>query len=159
MKIATTRFGEIEIDENLVFDFVDPILGYEQYAKYALVDYMPDSPFKWLQSVENPDIAFPVTFPAYFGLDYQFVIPEQEAKKLGLTSADELLSVNIACIPQGRPQDATINLLGPIIINAVNKKAMQLVLVNTNHSIKQRLFPGNPEKVEETKPEGEKVEI
>src|SRR3989339_974566 len=140
MKFNTNRFGEIEIDENLVFTFIEPMLGYEHLTKYVLIDYGQDSPFKWLQSIEDGDVAFPVTFPAYFGLDYQFVIPEQEAKDIELTNVDDLLSLNIACIPQGDPKSATINLLGPLVINISNRKAMQLVLVNTSYSVRHKLF-------------------
>ena len=142
MKINTSRFGEIEVDEDLVFNFIEPILGYENLSKFVLIDYTPDSPFKWLQAVEDPNVAFPVTFPGYFGLDYQFVIPEEDAKKLELSGIEDLLSVNIVCIPPGSPQAATINLLGPLVINAVNRKAMQLVLINTNFTVKHKLFGG-----------------
>jgi len=145
MKITTSRFDELEINEDIIFNFVEPILGYEHLSKFVLVDNIPESPFKWLQAVEDGNIAFPVTVPGYFGLDYQFVIPDQEAKKLGLTSANDLLSLNIACIPPGKPEEASINLLGPIIINLENRKAMQLVLVNDNLSVKHKLFADKPE--------------
>lgn len=140
MKITTTRFGEIEIDESLVFNFIEPILGYENLESFALLDHSPDSPFKWLQAVEDPNIAFPITFPAFFGINYEFVIPEDKAKKLELSSAENLLSFNISCIPRGNPQNATINLAGPIVVNMDNKKSMQLVLTNTNFSTKHKLF-------------------
>ncbi|MFH0702437.1 MAG: flagellar assembly protein FliW [bacterium] len=143
MKIDTSRFGEIEVDENLIFDFIEPILGYEKIFKYVLVDHTPNSPFKWLQSLETKNIAFPVTFPGYFGLDYKFVIPEEDAKRLELFNSENLLTLNIVCIPPGKPQFTTINLIGPIVINIENKKAMQLVLINTNYSVRHRLFPEN----------------
>lgn len=142
MIINTTRFGELEIDENLIFNFIEPILGYENIRKYILIDHMPDSPFKWLQAVEDCNIAFPVTIPGFFGLDYQFIIPEEEAKRLELTNPEDLLILNIVCIPTGDPQSATINLVGPIVINSSNKKGMQLVLVSTNYSVRHKLFPG-----------------
>jgi flagellar assembly factor FliW len=156
MKINTSRFGELEINEEVIFNFVEPILGYENITKYVLVDNVPDSPFKWLQSCEDGNIAFPVTVPGYFGLDYQFVIPDEEAKKLDLSSANQLLSLNIACIPPGKPEEATINLLGPIIINLENRKAMQLVLLNDNLPIKHKLFTDKPEKNAETEQIGAK---
>ena len=140
MKINTSRFGELEVDESSIFIFIEPILGYEHLSKFFIVDHMPESPFKWLQSIENGNVAFPITAPGNFGLDYQFIIPEDEAKKLNITKAENILSLNVVCIPQGAPQFATINLLGPIIINTVNKKAMQLVLANSNFSAKHKLF-------------------
>jgi len=149
MKITTSRFGELEINEDIIFNFVEPILGYEHLSKFILVDNVIESPFKWLQSVEDGSIAFPVTVPGYFGFDYQFVIPDDEAKKLDLTGPNELLSLNIAYIPPGKPEEASINLLGPVIINLTNRKAMQLVLVNDNLSVRHKLFPDkNKEAVE-----------
>ena len=151
MKINTSRFGEVEVDEELIFNFIEPILGYEQLTKFILLDHTPDSPFKWLQSAEDPGVAFPVTFPAFFGIEYQFVISEEKAKKLELTKAEDLLSFNITCVPQGNPQNATVNLVGPIVVNMVNKKSMQLILTNVSFSTKHKLFNQPTLKVE--KPE------
>lgn len=143
MKIQTSRFGEIEVDENLVFDFIEPILGYDHLRKFVLVDNQPDSPFKWLQSLDDGNIAFPVSFPSYFGIDYQFVIPEDKSNKLELTGSDNLITFNIVCIPHGKPENTTINLAGPIIINAENQSAMQLVLNNAKYAVKHKLFDEN----------------
>jgi len=140
MQITTTRFGEIEIDDELVFEFIEPILGYDKLKKYVLIDNSPESPFKWLQSVEDPNIAFPITFPSYFSIDYKFTVPEDKAQKLEVKNAENVLTFNIACIPQGQAQDATINLVGPIVINVESKKGLQLVLTDTKYSIKHRLF-------------------
>lgn len=140
MIIETSRFGNVEVEDDLVFSFISPILGYEKLNKYVLVDHSEDSPFKWLQSVENKEVAFPVSFPAYFGIDYQFVIPEENAKQLDITSGENVVTLNIVCIPQGKSEDSTINLLAPIIINAENKKAMQLILNDSKFSVRHKLF-------------------
>lgn len=150
MKINTSKFGEVEVNEDFIFNFIEPILGYENLKKYTLIDHLPGSPFKWLQSIEDPNVSFPVTYPGFFELDYKFVIPEENVKKLEITNHESVLSINIACIPPGNPQLATINLLGPIIINIDNRKAMQIVLLNTNYSVKQKLFPNGIEKSMET---------
>jgi len=140
MKLTTTRFGEIEVDDDLVFNFIEPILGYENLSKFILLDHTADSPFKWLQSTEDSNVAFPVTFPAFFGINYEFVIPEEKAKLLELTNAENLLSFNITCVPQGNPQNSTVNLIGPIVINMENKKGMQLVLTNSSYTTRHKLF-------------------
>ena len=140
MKINTEKFGEINIDENLVFEFVEPIIGYENLKKYVLVEHAENSAFKWLQSIEDESLAFPVSTPAYFDIDYQFEIPTDVAEKINLTSVESLISLNIVTIPQGKPRNSTINLLAPIIINATNKKGMQLILSNSNYPVKQLLF-------------------
>lgn len=142
MNIETTRFGTIEIDDNLIFDFVEPIIGYDKFRKYVFIEHNEQSAFKWLQSIDAPELAFPVTSPAFFNIDYQFEIPTEKAEKIELTSVESLISVNIVTIPSINPQKATVNLLAPIIINATNKKGMQLILSNSNFQVKYPLFEG-----------------
>ncbi len=148
-KIQTSRFGEIEIDNSLLFNFVSPIIGYSDYKKFILVDYRPDSPFKWLQSVENKDLAFPITLCSYFNIDYQFEISDEDAETLGVKSADEILAINIVTIPQINPQGATINLLAPIVINTTNNNAMQIILKDSKLPVRHPLFEKKEEKSNE----------
>ena len=140
MKINTKKFGEININDNLVFDFVEPIIGYDSLTKYVLVEHAENSAFKWLQSIEDSSLAFPVTSPAFFDIDYQFEIPTDKAEKIGLTTVESLISLNIVTIPKSNPRKATINLLAPIIINATNKQGMQIILSNSNYPVKSMLF-------------------
>lgn len=140
MKILTEKFGEINIDENLIFNFVEPIIGYDDLTKYVLVEHSENSTFKWLQSIEDSGLAFPVTSPAVFDIEYQFEIPTDKAEKIGLTTVESLISLNIVTIPASNPRKATINLLAPIIINAANKQGMQIILSNSNYPVKSLLF-------------------
>ena len=145
MNILTEKFGEIIIDENLIFDFVEPIIGYDELKRYVLVEHSENSAFKWLQSIEEPSLAFPETSPAFFDIDYQFEIPTEKAEKINLTSVESLISLNIVTIPSRNPRKATINLLAPIIINAANKQGMQLILSNSNYPVKCSLFKDEQE--------------
>ena len=142
MNIITEKFGEISIDENLIFDFIEPIIGYDALKKYVLVEHSENSAFKWLQSVEEPSLAFPVTSPAFFDIDYQFEIPTEKAEKIDLHSVESLISLNIVTIPAHNPKKATINLLAPIIINAANREGMQIILSNSNYPVRYPLFKG-----------------
>ena len=136
MILNTTKFGEIDIDESLIFDFVEPVIGYDNLKKYVLVEHSGGSSFRWLQSIEDPDLAFPVTSPAFFDIDYQFEIPTEKAELIDLHSVESLISLNIVSIPASNPRKATINLLAPIIINAANKQGMQIILSSSNYPIK-----------------------
>lgn len=145
MKINTTRFGEIEVSEQSIFHFISPIIGYENLKNFAFIDNSPESPFKWLQSCEDAAIAFPVTIPSFFGLDYQFMLPDAEAKKLEITDGNQVLTLNIVNIPSSNPKGATINLLAPLVINAENLTAMQIILPDDNLSVRHPLFIKKPE--------------
>lgn len=140
MRIQTAKFGEIDVNDELIFDFVEPIIGYDNLRKYILVEHNDNSVFKWLQSIEDSELAFPVSSPAYFDIDYQFEISDELADKINLESVESLISLNIVTIPQLNPQKATINLLAPIIINADNKKGLQMILSNSNYPVKYPLF-------------------
>lgn len=140
MILETSKFGEVEVNEEYIFNFVEPIIGYDEYKLFALIDYNEESPFKWLQSLENPDLALPVTIPAYFGIPYEFAIPDEKESVLEAKDASEILCLNIANVPNGAPQLTTINLMAPLVINTTNKKAIQLILSNSNFAIKHRLF-------------------
>ncbi len=140
MKLQTTKFGEVEVSEDYVFTFVEPIIGYDEYKEFALIDYNEKSPFKWLQAVDNPELALPVTIPAYFGIPYQFTIPDEKENILEAKDANSILALNIANIPNGEPQNATVNLLAPIVVNTDNKKAIQLILTNSDFSVRYKIF-------------------
>ncbi len=140
MIIDTEKFGQIEINDDLIFDFVEPVIGYDNLTKYVLVEHSENSSFKWLQSIEDKNLAFPVTSPAFFEIDYQFEIPTDKAEKISLNSVESLISLNIVSIPSNNPRKATINLLAPIIINAANKQGMQIILSSSNYPVKYPLF-------------------
>ena len=75
MKSESTRFGTIEVKDDSVLVFPSGILGFPEWTKYVLLDHDTDAPFKWLQCMEAPQLAFVVLDPAFFKMDYQIQIP------------------------------------------------------------------------------------
>ena len=61
MQVKTTRFGTIEIDESLTITFPKGILGFPTHKSFALIQPNEDDLFFWLQSIEDPALAFVVT--------------------------------------------------------------------------------------------------
>lgn len=140
MKLDTLKFGTLEVNEELIFNFIEPILGYEHLKKFVLIDYDSTSPFKWLQSIEEADVSFPVTIPALFSIEYVFTVPEEYSKMLNLVNIEDVLTINIANIPSGHPELSTVNLLAPIIVNVKNKDAIQMILQDSDYSVREKLF-------------------
>jgi flagellar assembly factor FliW len=139
--IQTARFGEIEVADDRLIEFVEPVLGFERTRRYVILDHAEDSPFKWLQSAEDPELAFVVTNPRLFGIDYEFEIPDETVSKLTIEDAEDVIVLTIVNIPQGSPEKMTANLLGPVIISHSSRKAMQIVLNDTEYTTKTRLLP------------------
>ncbi len=139
--VPTTRFGEIEVESDRLIRFVEPILGFTDSNQYILLDHAENSPFKWLQSLQEPDLAFVVTNPRFFGIDYEFVLEDEFVEKLAIQSPEDTLVLTIVNIPSGNPSLMTANLMGPVIINQNTRAAMQVVLVNSEFTTKTRLLP------------------
>ncbi len=141
MIVNTTRFGEVEADEKLVFTFVSPIIGFENAKYFILIENDNNNVFRWLQSTEYPDLAFPVSTTSNFKIDYSFEIDDQTVDLLDLKSIEEVLTLNIVNIPKGKPKESTINLLAPVIINKRTKQGAQLILNGADYLVQQPLFP------------------
>ncbi len=133
MKIKTTRFGEIEIEEGKIITFPAGIPGFQNEKRYVLLPAGDDSPLIWLQSVENPALAFLAASPADFGLNYSFDLSDTIAEELEIQAPDDLLILVLLTLrreEEGRDGQVkvTANLLGPLVINANKKKGRQVVL-------------------------------
>lgn len=147
MKIQTTRFGEIEVAEELFFELVSPILGYDNETQFVLIEHKTNASFKWLQSTQTPELAFAVTIPGLFGIEYTFELPDNTQEELEIESSDDILSLNIALIPHENPRASTVNLLAPLIFNVKTRKGSQVILSGSTFSVHHPLFEFEKEAV------------
>lgn len=136
MKITTSRFGTIEVEEQEVIHLENGMIGFPEEKRFVLLRHHEESPFFWFQSVEKGDLAFVLTDPFWFQPDYDIEISQEDAESLGLRSPSEgiqtLVVVNIHS--SNGTSEITANLLGPIIINLHNRLAKQIVLYRTPYS-------------------------
>lgn len=140
MKLNTVRFGEIEIEEKRIFNFVMPIIGFDSLRKFILLEPNKDSVFKWLQSTEDPALAFPVISVATLKFDYSIDLPDSVVNTLEIKSVESVLVMNITSIPQDNPKGTTINLLAPLIFNLDTQTAGQVVLSSSGYDISYPMF-------------------
>jgi flagellar assembly factor FliW len=119
---------------------INPILGYEHEKKFVIIEHKEQSKFRWLQSVVSPEIAFVVTVPGLFDIDYSFELPERTQEDLDINCAEDILALNIVVIPSENPRESTINMLAPLVFNINNRKGTQIVLAGTNFKVDFPLF-------------------
>jgi len=139
MVINTTRFGDIKIDENTIIDFPSGILGFPKYAKYVLLDMDENSPLKWMQSTEEPSLAFVVTNPNLFMPDYSIDATRKDLSDIQVENAEDVIILVLVTIPKD-PSLVTANLKGPVLVNTKNNKGKQLIIDNPEYSIKFSLI-------------------
>lgn len=140
MKIQTTRFGELIVPEESIVRFQAGLPGFPRYKRYALFPYEDNSPFFILQSVTNPDLTFLTADPYRFFDGYIFEVEDVLAAGLGFAD-DNRPSIYCVVTLKDIIENATINLLGPLLINWRDKIGAQITLQDTNYSARQALFP------------------
>lgn len=139
MIIETVRFGKLEIADTEVIEILGGLLGFAENTKYVLLDHDQETPFKWLQAVDNPELAFVIMEPFIFCPDYQFDLSDYDANELKLSKPEEAAVFVILVLPAD-PQKVSANIKAPIVINWANKKGKQVVLNNESYPIKFYLF-------------------
>ena len=137
MLVATSRFGQIEVDDDKVITFKDGVLGFPQCRRYALIQTSPDPVFYWLQSVEEPNLAFLVCDPRTFVPEYQVPIRRDEIANLDLAHEQDC---EVLVIVNKHGASLTGNLLGPLIVGATSKKGRQFVLSDKRLSTRHPLM-------------------
>ena len=137
MEIETTRFGLLSIEDERVMTFPRGLLGFPDHARFALIQTGEDNYFFWLQSVDDPNLAFVVTDPAIFFKDYDVPIREEAQTEIALDDP-ALAQVFVICNKVG--DWLTGNLLGPILVNAGNRLATQVVLTEKKWTTRQPLY-------------------
>lgn len=128
MNIETTRFGTLEVDKENFLTFPSGIIGFPLSTQYFLLDHSRDVPFKWLQSVQEPHLAFVVMDPALFKPDYRIALKREDIAEIGAVTLDDLLIFVILTVPSPDPTLITANLRGPVVVNARNRLAKQVIL-------------------------------
>jgi flagellar assembly factor FliW len=134
LTIKTTRFGEVEIDKNLAIHFPDGLLGFPEQKDYIILEHKPGSPFCWLQSVTDHDLAFVMTNPFLLKEDYLENLPPDDQALFFGENGKEHIVFALATIPQGKAENTTINLLGPLVIDPGSKTGRQVILANSGYN-------------------------
>jgi flagellar assembly factor FliW len=139
LRITTTRFGELEIVREDILAFKDGPLGFEGLTRFSIVDPGDATLILWLQSTEDPAIAFPILEPKIFKPDYSIKLLLSELNSLNINKIEEVSIYTILTIPQN-VTEMSANLKAPIVINNVNKMARQIVLQDSKLDVRYKMY-------------------
>lgn len=140
MKLVTSNFGEINIPDDNIINFEKGIPGFETNTKYVIInDEDKNSPFCWLQSIEDPGLAFTLVNPYLVHEGYNPKFPTSQMEKLGEGSQEDYSVLSIVIIPDDIKEIRT-NLMAPIVINLKTRKAAQIVTEGDNYPVKYYIF-------------------
>ncbi len=141
MRVRTTRFGEVEVDASRLLVFPLGLLGFSRFRTFVLLQPDERGVFYWLQSVEDPELAFVVTEPTAWRPEYQVPMRANELADLGL---EDIAEATCFAIVNRRDGAITANLQGPLVINPATRTGMQIVMSDRQWGTRHELvrLPG-----------------
>ena len=128
MKIQTSRFGEVDVPEESIVMFPLGLVGLPRHTRYVVFDVEHNAGYQWLQSLDDPTLAFVIVQADLIQPDFQAQVAEESLADLDVAPDESLAIKVIVSIPQGRPDQATANLRAPIVVNLRTRKAKQIIL-------------------------------
>lgn len=139
MEIQTRTFGPVEIEESQLVTFTDPLPGFPKRTRFAVLNPDPETPFSFLQSVEEADVCLLIADPRHFFPDYRVELRAGALADLEIEDGSQTAVAVVLNVPAD-PADATANLLAPIVFNADRKLARQVILEGSGYPVREPLF-------------------
>jgi len=113
--------------------------GFPDAHRFVVAPWGPaGSPFLLLSSMEDADVGFVVVPPWVFYPEYDFELDSGTAERLALAGAEDAVVFAVVTLRE-QPEDSTLNLLGPIVVNRFTHEAAQVVLPSAGYSVRAPL--------------------
>jgi flagellar assembly factor FliW len=132
LKVKTTRFGTLDVAEKDLIVFPEGLVGFSGKKRFMIYSKENNHPFFWLQSVDDPKLAFVICDPAIFFPDYRISARKTELAAIGSANPEELIICVVVSINR-KPFTMSANLQGPLVINTEDRLAKQIVLIESNY--------------------------
>jgi flagellar assembly factor FliW len=127
VEIENTRFGTIEVADDQLIEFPNGIIGFPDAKHFLILEHGENTPLRWLQAVERPELALVIIDPLPIVEDYPIERIRKETADLELGDEEELAVAAVMTLPPA-PQTPTVNLLAPIVIGVERRRGKQVVL-------------------------------
>ena len=141
MQITTKVFGEITIDDEKIIHFPNGIIGFPELTDFAMIhdEEKGTDTIHWLQSLQEPAIAMPVMDPLIVCPDYNPEVDDELLNSIGEIVPEELLVMVTVTVPKDI-KNMTVNLKGPMVINAAQRKATQVIVEGDEYPVKFPIY-------------------
>ena len=142
MFIKTRIFGDVEISDDKIITFDDGIIGFPELKHFAIMhdeEKGSDAGIKYFQSVEEPGFAMPVMDPLMVCENYNPQVNDELLAPLGELKDDNIIVLVTVTVPTDLTK-MTVNLQGPIIINADDKKGAQIIVEGNDYPVRFPIY-------------------
>jgi flagellar assembly factor FliW len=145
VEFISERFGKITYDEAEVLRFPQGLVGFPDMTRFFMYSDERVAPLAWLQSLDDSALAFLVCDPFLFFPEYEVNVKLPPALRQQMGEQGDLRVLTIVTIHADFTR-STVNLLGPLVINARTRNAWQIILEDDKLSTRHPLFDDAAEK-------------
>lgn len=138
MRVQTRYWGVQEVAEDRLVCFPQGLPGFPDCHRFVLLGEQGGA-FLWLQCVDDPEVALPVTDPFALVPGYEVPLEEDDVELLGVEAAQEV-AVLVVVTVRSDPLRATANLAAPILVNTTRRVGRQKVLAEAPYSVRHPLL-------------------
>lgn len=141
----TSPLGDIEVDREAILVFPEGLPGFEQLTQFIIVTLEKYIPFQFMQSLENPEVSFPIIRPELFHPDFHPRISDFELRAIRLKSVAEAEIYSIATVGE-EPCEVTVNLRAPLLVNRSERLGKQCILADESYDLRYPVLTSNDKK-------------
>ena len=129
---AQTRLGMLDIDPSKELFFPRGLMGFENFHRFTLLKIRGEAPFLILQSLEDPKLGLLVGDPYAFLPEYRIRLGDAAQELLQAADPASLAVLVTVSIPHGLPENTSLSLSGPIVINHEARIGLQILQADVN---------------------------
>lgn len=122
--VKTLHFGEIEVEQKHIFQFNEGMLGFDELHNYVLISEESTAPFKWLISLEEPTIGFPLLSPWHIDLFYE----------PGLNYNIDTQVLFVVVTLEDEDGEMSANMKAPVLLDVAKQTGEQIILPSEKYS-------------------------
>jgi flagellar assembly factor FliW len=139
LSFRSARFGDLNVPEDAVLIFPRGLIGFPDYHRFVLIQHTDK--FSWLQSVDDPGLAFLVVDSVEFGESYcRRIIPSPSDESI-IPPGEEWACLVIVTI-RSDPLLSTANVRAPLLVNGNTRRGVQIIIDDPVLSTRHLLFDG-----------------
>lgn len=130
MKIDIAKFGlkDVPVNPDAVFSFPQGLVGFEEAKRFTLFHEEGKPTVFWLQSLDNPQLAFSVVEPESIDLQYEMELSDEDCALIELKDAAEAVVVVILYREEADNGRVAANTRSPLVLNTRSRLGMQKIL-------------------------------
>ena len=141
--VKSSRFGEFVVPTSTIIEFPRGIIGFPNQRRYIMLEHK--EPFCWLQSVDEPSLAFVVIDGMGMGERYDRKIPFSDPH-CDFRGDDEF-AILLIVTARSDPLQTSANVKAPVFVNMRNRRGVQVIYDDPTLSTRFTLFePPTPER-------------